>query len=440
MLRGLFVLVVISLLVRWPLLADSDRHAESAPTSVPIARWLSEGERKTFDWKVDVSQPTLTFQQRDQVWVTASLDAKSLQKASAQRDLHFWLKVADERGKWFEGQTYNHYEIKKEFEQAVDVEFEAGLYLRPGRFTVAVVLYDATLNEHNVAFSQVTVPRLKGESFDGLLDGLPDVEFLPIPVDGIATPGSGHLHLPVPSKLPIELDILVDLGNPAGLGGPNHAHRPSDSVTLERRRPAPMWPQMPQIHARGAPTRPTVKAYQTQMLEAASVLSDLNLQSGCSRVTVVNSTDRKVLMTAEPDVSANWIKLWNDLVAADLNLVSVSALAGSAEAPKFFRDQLDRLLIRAPQCNSQIRTASRAFIILSGAQFLNAGHTQVDQKCDCRVFYLRKFDDYGDSADDDVNRILAPLHPNRLQFSNPVQFRHRLIDLLKGITATPSGT
>lgn len=440
MLPRLFAFVFISLLVRWPLLPDSEKHSENAPTSVPIDRWLSEGERKTFGWKVHVSQPALTFQQRDQVWVTASLDSKSLQKASAQHDLHFWLKVADESGKWFEGQTYNHYEINKQFEQAVDVEFEAGLYLKPGRFTVAVVLYDATLNEHNVAFSHVTVPRLKGESFDGLLDGLPEVEFLPIPVDGIATPGSGHLHLPVPSKLPIELDILVDLGNPAGLGEPSNAHRRSDTLIPGRGGPiSPTWPQMPETRWRGS-TRPTVKAYETEILEAANVLSDLNLQSGCSRVTVINSTDRKVLMTAEPDISANWIKLWNDLVAANLNLVSVNTLAGSAEAPKFFRDQLGLLITRPPQCNSQVRAASRAFIILSGAQFPNAGHPQVDQECDCSVFYLRKLNDYADSVDDDVNRILAPLHPNRLQFSSPVQFRQKLIDLLKGITATSSGT
>src|SRR3954462_1386739 len=60
--------------------------ATSGRISLPIEQWLSDGERKTFKWKLNVSHPELTFQQRYRVWVTASVDTESLQARSIQRE------------------------------------------------------------------------------------------------------------------------------------------------------------------------------------------------------------------------------------------------------------------------------------------------------------------------------------------------------------------
>ena len=125
--------------------ASAQTHSGNERISLPIDEWLAQGEHKTFAWKVHVSHPSLTFQQRYRVWVTAAVDTDSLQSRSVQRDLHFVLKVADQDGKWLQGDTYNRFPINNKFDQPEDITFEAGLYLQPGSYTVAVLIYDAVL-------------------------------------------------------------------------------------------------------------------------------------------------------------------------------------------------------------------------------------------------------------------------------------------------------
>src|SRR5262249_40113717 len=143
--------------------------------SLPLHDWLSQGERKAFACDIRIFGPSLTFQQRYRVWVKATFPTPSLQKASVQRDLHFFIKVADEAGKWFNGETYNHFPVEKKFEKKVDLVLEGGLYLQPGTYTIAVVVYDSVLREHNVAFRHVNVRPPKHDSLPALLSAVPRV-------------------------------------------------------------------------------------------------------------------------------------------------------------------------------------------------------------------------------------------------------------------------
>ena len=103
--------------------------------SLPLNEWLSQGERKAFECKIRILGPSLTFQQRHRILVRATFPTPSLQKGSIQRDLHFVINVADESGKWFDGETYNHFPVEKKLEKKVDLVREGGLYLQPGTYT-----------------------------------------------------------------------------------------------------------------------------------------------------------------------------------------------------------------------------------------------------------------------------------------------------------------
>ena len=156
--RRLLVLLVANLSIWAPYagLAELPK-GESEKIELPIDEWLARGQTRTFRWKLRVSRPELTFQQRYRVWVTASIDTESLQARNIRRDLHFILKVADQTGEWLAGDTYNRFQIEKAIDVPEDIQFEAGLYLRPGAYIVAVVVYDSILQEHDVAFA--TFPR-----------------------------------------------------------------------------------------------------------------------------------------------------------------------------------------------------------------------------------------------------------------------------------------
>jgi hypothetical protein len=112
----------------------------------------------------------------------------------------------------------------------------------------------------------------------------------------------------------------------------------------------------------------------------------------------------------------------------------VQDLAGSVEAAKFFRDQVQKLMTEAPQCNFAGQRPIRILALLSrGAHFPN-GATQpsIEAKCDCRTFYLLEHEDVMDMFDD-LQRMLKPLSPKRLEFQDPRQFRQKLAALVKMI-------
>ena len=428
-----------------------DVGTSQQPPSVPIDEWLSQGEQRQFKCDVHIGQPTLTFQQRYRVFVKASLPAPSLQRESVRRDLHFFLKVADENGKWFSGQTYNHFRVEKQFDKRMDIELDAGLYLQPGKFTVAVIVYDSVLQQHNIVFRHVRVQSPKDDAFPQLLSALPRVEFLPAPVEGVATLASGHALLPIQTERPVELDIVVDLSPytrgftffaQSGFAAESSSTPGADPVAPSSaiRRPRDMSSaqsiSFPPGFRRPLPqgVRRTLKGFQSRMLEAASILSDLDPRNGCARVTVFNTLSRRVLLTAQPALSADWLKTWDDVFDTDLNIISVQDLAGSVEAAKFFRDQVEKLMAQAPTCNLSGQRPIRILALLSrGAHFpYGANQPSIEAKCDCRAFYLLEHEDVMDMFDD-LQRILKPLSPRRMEFQDPRQFRRKLAALIETI-------
>lgn len=424
-----------------------DETSDDLRNSLPLKDWLSQGERKAFACDIRIFGPSLTFQQRNRVLVRASFPTPSLQKASVQRDLHFFIKVADEAGKWFDGETYNHFPVEKKFDKKVDLVLEGGLYLQPGTYTIAVVVYDAVLREHNVAFRHVIVRPPKHDSLPALLSEVPRVEFPPDPVDGVASLASGHVSLPARTDRPVELDVIVDLTPYAAAttitAGPDAGSDGLASIGSVRgasigdpgrfpNGPRLRGPSMPMHRTIPAGMRRGVKAFQTWLLEAASVLSDIDLKNGCSRVTVFNALSRRTVMTAQPALSADWLRTWDDVMHTNLDLVSVDELAGSVESAKFFSDQVENLMSQPPECNPKNVHPLRVLALFShGAHFPSGTmRVKIQSNCDCQVFYMREHEDVTDLFDD-LHRMLAPLSVRRLEFSDPKQYRHKVADFMK---------
>ena len=421
--------------------------ADDLRNSLPLNDWLAQGERKAFACKIRIIGPGLTFQQRHHVLVRATFPTPSLQKGSVQRDLHFFIKVADETGKWFDGETYNHFPVEKKFDKKVDLVLEGGLYLQPGTYTIAVVVYDAVLREHNVAFRHVNVRPPKHDSLPALLSEVPRVEFPADPVDGVLSLASGHASLPVNTDRPVELDVIVDLtpyaaattitaGPDAGTDGLASIGPGQGDSIGDRGRfpngPRLRGPSMPMHRTIPAGMRRGVKAFQTWLLEAASVLSDIDLKNGCSRVTVFNALSRRTVMTAQPALSADWLKTWDDVMHTNLDLVSVDELAGSVESAKFFSNQVENLMSQPPDCNAKNVHPLRVLALFShGAHFPSGTmRVKIQSNCDCKVFYMREHEDVMDLFDD-LHRMLAPLSVRRLEFSDPKQYRHKVADFMK---------
>jgi len=191
---------------------------------------------------------------------------------------------------------------------------------------------------------------------------------------------------------------------------------------------------MPMRRPIPAGRRRGVKGFQSRLLEAASLLSDIDVKNGCTRVTVFNALSKRTLMTAEPSMSANWLKTWDDVLNTNLNLISVDELAGRVEAAQFFSSQVEKLMSQPPACNATISHPLRVLALFSrGAHFPEGTpRVRIQSKCDCKVFYMREHEDVLDMFDD-LQRMLSPLSVSRLEFSDPLEFRHKVARFMKTV-------
>src|SRR5215471_13047550 len=176
---------------------------------LPIPEWLSQGERTEIPWTVALSDPVLTFQLRTVVRVTAKIDAKLLQKQGVMHQLHFIVKAAAENGEWDDEESYSSIKIDGKLVNT-ELQMLADLYLQPGAYRVATIVYDAISKKRNVSFSRVQISAPDRDWFPGLLTGIPKITLLP-PPDSTAPFAPERVFLPVATERPIQLDLIVDL-------------------------------------------------------------------------------------------------------------------------------------------------------------------------------------------------------------------------------------
>src|SRR5438105_11959178 len=105
-----------------------------------IPKWLAEGEHKDIPWKVHLEKPVLTYQQREVVKAVAKMSGSALQERSTHRSLMFIIRVADENGKWLPGGNFVTQEIEKPLRHS-EVQMESEVLLRPGKYTIATIVY-----------------------------------------------------------------------------------------------------------------------------------------------------------------------------------------------------------------------------------------------------------------------------------------------------------
>jgi hypothetical protein len=402
-----------------------DRPTVERKIKLPIADWISQGERQQIPWDVRITKPELTFQQRMLITVFAEVRSDYLQKRSVNRDLHFIVKVADESGKWLDEESYVPYKLTDKMDSRSDIQMETELYLKPGNYNLATIAYDSILGERSVRFTRIQIDGVERDPFPTLLSGVPPVQFLPSPNDGLVVFGGGHINLPVRSQRPVQFDLIVDLSAyesaavvnqvpPPMFGAPRGFPRPG-MVNLNRPKPK------------------NDRAYLDRLIQSASVISQMHFEKGCTRVTAMDVLKRRIIVPTTAE-EVNWQNVRKNVLGPDHNLVSVSDLGGKHEVPSFFAMELENVMKTEPQCAAESAKPVHVIAILAHGVEIGAGHskTKVEKSCDCEVIYLKQDDNHGNSVDD-LKGMLSPLSPKILEFRRPLEFRRKLADLVQAV-------
>lgn len=418
---------VIGRVLRLVLLAagicSASRADNTAPVrDVPLAEWLRAGERQDFPWDVRIRGPWLTFQQRRLTQIQLSFRVADAQKAGLSLpDLYFVVKIGSEDGRWFEGQSFRHFVPPPDLKPSDQVQFIVNVNVQPGSYRVVIMAYDAAHNSGNLTRRTLQVQPLKDDPMPQMARNLPTVEFLassnPMRIGAgrftsilTANPwdlGSGDLALPVSTRKPTVVDVVVNVS--------------LSEVTNLRHGEAPEWRY--QINA-------------ATLLQVAHVLSQLDLRQGCVRLSMIDLRRLKIFVDHGEVQGLDWQKIRNDLETLNRNQIDVRALAGQKQEPAFLARYLERLREEpaaceaGPQSEHVLLIVSDAFVFPNGTKMTAVGSAHGGQK----AFYLRLVPIAGPRWDE-IKSVLKPLQPIQFDVSDARQFRRSLASIMERMAA-----
>lgn len=419
---------------------------------LPVDAWLLGPDRHDFPWKVHLLGPRLTFQQRYLEQVRVTIPANAVNKGSARHDLHFLVKVANDQGKWLEPDSYTHYRVPPKLDSSTELQFGVGFYIRPGRYTFAVFAFDSESGEGNLWRSRVSIPPLPqlghelpavefvddfpqdtvvGDSRNWLHgsprrggkwtismmgDGNAPIYYLAGSEENGETWGLGHGQgwLPIATVRPVRLDLIL-----------NFSERLDPKLKYED------------------PAR-TNRINAGRLLQISSLLGHVKMRTGCVRLNVLDMLRMQTILDSVDTTAIDWDKFQETIRNLDRNTIEIGKLEARNNASMFFRDSVAKVMSDSTACDSSGVPPLHAIIIAVSSALRFPSGTKIeyirpDNRCNCRLYYLRPQNGMQDWEDDDVERMLKLLNPRRLTPSTPLEFRKQLFLLIADLQAASGG-
>ena len=387
---------------RNPASTDLGRPAsaqEPRKIDLPYKQWLREPNHADIPWHIRVLPARLTLGQRQLLRILVTVSARKLQKRSARRDLHFLVKAADAQENWYDDESYGHFVVEKEITSSDEIEFSGDLLVRPGRYLLALMMFDTVLGERNVARRWVTVPEVKHDPLPGIDRRLPPVGFLPMEM-GVLAAEDDRLSLPVHTTRPVQVDIVVNFSPSAVYTGHTRVYRRNLAA----------------------------------FLQIANVLSQLEPERGCVRLSGIDVLGLRVLFERLDAAHLDWEKIYDAVGAVNPSVVDVDTLQGQKQTAAFFRDFMQKLVAEQDGvCGPADVEQTRHVYVIAGSGMQFPQGTRVEPmhpvECDCRGYYLRGEFEYA-AFWDQMERIVKPLPTRRINIQSPQEFRAALASIV----------
>jgi hypothetical protein len=392
--------VVAFLIILCSAMAAAGADQDSPPFDVD--RFLRDPDGGDLPWKVDVRKPRLTLQQRFLVEVRASINVGRLPERAVRRTLHFVIKVAGADNRWISGCDYTPVPVPPGLGKSHRIQYVSGVYLRPGQYTIALILYDDVLHKGNTYRKHLKVSGLKNDRLPELDRDLPDVGFISLSSHDLPWPlDKGKEWLPLNNNRGLCIDIVVNTST----------LHDSD----------PFW-------RRSAPL------FSMQMLEVASVLSHLRLRTGCVRVSILDISRMQTLFDREDATDFDWQRASEAVLKLDRFTIDSALLSSQSEASAYVFGKLHQIM-QDSACVAEATPPLKIVIIVS-SDLLFAEHTRIQKVTlqdpdSIQFFYFCV--KQGRSASDDLFKMLKPTKPRRFFVPWPTNFRTALADLISSL-------
>lgn len=386
-------------------------HAQPASSSgtsgqTTFAQLIEAGPHREIPWETHVRAFGLTNFQRILVRVEILVPSKEVVKRGGKDRLIAAVRFTDVAGHIY--QDSGTMELTSGSMEGLEGNSHLSwrVFALPGEYKVNMVLLDAASGQHNVVLHNLHVPPLKNDPLPDIWRDLPAIEFIGAMenLDRFLHPEiQGRLHLPLVTRQPIQVELLVNLTASEVYKGSVRVNRINLGTLV-----------------------PTLKT-----------LSQIDIRNGTLNIVLLDTARRRTSFTQENIKADNfdWPRLKEAIAAANPAEVDVATIQHRTQNAAFFREAVAGMIREKPPGK---QGPAQVFILISSPMSFDfrqgLNETEVPRDCDCLFYHLRY--DWAPAAQafDDLDSLLKPLKLHTFSVSSPEGLRKALASILAEIS------
>jgi hypothetical protein len=409
-------------------LCAQEPTVESVFADAPFDKWQAEKPREEVPWQVRMSAERLSFHQRLIATIKVQVPGPELLKRS--HDEHITLLVEVRNGQGVSFRNFGLLELdnlKPEMKRS-DVEFSWQAFAVPGQYEVAVALWDKKSGEHNFLHRLFHVDAYKNDPLPEMWRGLDAFEFWSTKRDGpefiFHSDIEGRLNLPLATRRPIHLEVLLDLSPSAEIFRGNYGH---------------------------------YNNYLSAAIPMFKAFSQIKVANGSSSAAALDLIQRRIPFEQNDGKDLDWSSLQKALSPDNgPGVVSIKDLQNRRQSPVYLREEIVRRLgSPADPAGKPGEAPLHVFILIGSPMDLYVFPTlpavETGNEQDCIIYYLQfefleneptksrhgvfeHFDREGFSGNvGSVEKMLKPLKIRTFQVHSPDDVRHALAKVMEEV-------
>jgi hypothetical protein len=364
-------------------------------------------------FKLEIDRPVLSNHQRLVATINVKIDGADIVRRLGEGDLTVKMDIHDQQGHVYRtGGKIDLRGARKDTRKA-NLFYSEDVFVMPGNYQALVRIVDAVSGQEGSAEKDFKVDPLGGDPLPEMWRDLPAVEFAPAgdgPEQWFLPSVEGRLHLPLETKRPVKVDLLVNTTPTEFHGGPERQNGINMSTVM-----------------------PAMKAiFQTEVRNGSLEMALLDL----AKLKVVYSQDNRNPL--------DWPQLKSSLEAANPNVIDLHSLANRTRDGDYFVYEVGQRVRAALKPGEPMHV----LIVLSGPMNFPAGvllhRVDVRETERCKVFYIRYLTQRAPvqfnrptGAVDEIEFMLTPVRPHKFEVGSPMEFRKALASILTEVSQLP---
>ena len=384
---------------------------ESIFADSPFDKWQTERPRQEVPWEVRMSADRLSFHQRLIANIQVQISGPELLKRSHDERIVLLVQVINGQGVSFRDYGLLELDNLKPAVKGSDVEFAWQAFALPGQYEVSVALWDKKSGEHNFLRRLFHVGAYKNDPLPEMWRGLDAFEFWSTKRDGpefmFHSDIEGRLHLPLATRRPVKLEVLLDMSPSAEIFRGSFGH---------------------------------YNNYLATALPMFKVFSQITPGNGSRSAAALDLIERRIPFEQNDGKDVDWQNLRKALSPDNgPGTVSVKNLQNRRQSPVYLREEIVRRLKAADGPDGKPGEKPLHVFILIGTPmdfyvFPKLPEVETGNEEDCVIYYLQSefVDRHGiTGAIGNVEKMLKPLKIRSFRVESADDVRRALAKIME---------